>query len=155
MHCPFCGGSSTRVIDTTRYGDYVRRRRECLSCSQRFSTIERAILPAPPVVKRDGRREQFSREKVLSGLRAATARRPVSSDELERLVARVEHEIVQMGKSEVSSRTIGDLAMRELKRLDPVSYIRYATVYLRLSDLEAVRAEIDRLVEGQDWQSPS
>jgi len=109
--------------------------------------MERAILTTPLVVKRDGQREEFNREKLLSGLRTACARRPVSADDLERLVDRVEHHIGQMGKTEVPSRVVGDQVIEELKELDPVSYIRYAIVYLGLEDLEAVRAEIDRLLE--------
>jgi transcriptional repressor NrdR len=108
--------------------------------------VERAILTTPLVVKRDGRREEFDREKLLSGLRIACARRPVSADDLERLADLAENHIRQLGKAEVSSRVIGDLVIEELKRLDPVSYIRYAIVYLGLEDLEAVRAEIDRLL---------
>jgi transcriptional repressor NrdR len=104
-------------------------------------------LTTPLVVKRDGQREEFNREKLLAGLRTACARRPVSADDLERLVDRVEHRIRQGGKTEIPSRTIGDRTIEELKELDPVSYVRYAIVYLGLEDLEAVRAEIDRLLE--------
>lgn len=147
MECPYCGGARTRVIDTTRGARGVRRRRECKACGRRFSTVERAILTTPLVVKRDGQREEFNHEKLLSGLRTACARRPVSADDLERLVDRVESHIRQMGKAEVTSRVIGDLVIEELKVLDPVSYIRYTIVYLGLEDLEAVRAEIDRLLE--------
>lgn len=147
MKCPYCGSSRTRVIDTTRYARAIRRRRECKACEQRFSTMERAILTTPLVVKRDGQREEFNREKLLSGLRTACARRPVSAGDLERLVDRVENSIRQMGKAEVPSRTIGDLTIEGLKALDPVSYIRYAIVFLGLEDLEAVRDEIDRLLE--------
>jgi transcriptional repressor NrdR len=145
MKCPYCGNARTRVIDTTRSTRGVRRRRVCKSCGQRFSTVERAILTTPLVVKRDGRREEFNHEKLLSGLRTACARRPVSADDLERLVDRVENHIRKVGKAEIPSRVIGDLVIEELKALDPVSYIRYAIVYLGLEDLEAVRAEIDRL----------
>jgi transcriptional repressor NrdR len=109
--------------------------------------MERAILTTPLVVKRHGQREEFNREKLLEGLRTACARRPVSADDLERLVDRVEGRIRQMGKTEIPSRAIGDLTIEELKSLDPVSYIRYAIVYLGLDDLEAVRGEIDRLLE--------
>jgi len=146
MKCPFCGDMRTRVIDTTRNARGVRRRRECKACGQRFSTVERAILTTPLVVKRDGQREEFSREKLLAGLRTACTRRPISAGELERLVDRVESHIRQMGKTEIPSRVIGDLTVQELKELDPVSYIRYAIVYLGLEDLEAVRGEIDRLL---------
>ncbi len=149
MKCPYCGARRTRVIATDRDARGIRRRRECPSCGQRFTTLERAILTAPLVIKRDGRREEFDRQKILSGLRIACARRPVSADELERLVDRVEDRIRQMGKAEVPSRTIGDLVIAELRELDPVSYIRYAIVYLGLDDLEAVRAEINRLLEGE------
>ncbi len=147
MKCPFCGSKRTRVIDTTRKEQSIRRRRVCRMCERRFSTVERAILTTPLLVKRDGQREPFNREKLLSGLRTACARRPVSADDLERLVDRVEGHIRQLGKAEVPSRTVGDLTIEELKALDPVSYIRYGIVYLGLDDLEAVRAEIDRLLE--------
>lgn len=147
MKCPYCGNKRTRVIDTTRSEQSIRRRRVCQGCERRFSTIERAILTTPLLVKRDGRREAFDREKLLSGLRTACARRPVSADELERLVDRVEDHIRQMGKAEIPSRLVGDQVINELKALDPVSYVRYAIVYLGLEDLEAVRAEIDRLLE--------
>ena len=147
MKCPYCGNKRTRVIDTTRSEQSIRRRRVCQGCERRFSTIERAILTTPLLVKRDGRREAFDRDKLLSGLRTACARRPVSADELERLVDRVEDHIRQMGKAEIPSRLVGDQVIDELKALDPVSYVRYAIVYLGLEDLEAVRAEIDRLLE--------
>lgn len=146
MRCPYCDSTRTRVIDTTRNARGVRRRRVCIACERRFSTVERAILTTPLVVKRDGRREEFDHEKLLSGLRTACARRPVSADDLERLVDRVESQIRQMGRTEIPSRVMGDLVIAELQELDPVSYIRYAIVYLGLEDLEAVRAEIDRLL---------
>ena len=145
MNCPHCGDTRTRVIDTTRDARGVRRRRACKACERRFSTMER-IIPPMLVVKRDGRREEFSREKLLSGLRISCARRPVSADDLERLVDWIENHVRQMRRAEVPSGVIGDLVIGELKRLDPVSYIRYAIVYLGLDDLEAVRTEIDRLL---------
>jgi transcriptional repressor NrdR len=112
--------------------------------------MERPILTTPLVIKQDDRREEFSHEKLLAGLRIACTRRPISSDDLERLVDRVEDKIRQMGKTEIPSRVIGDLTVEELKALDPVSYIRYGIVYLGLDDLEAVRAEIDRLLEERE-----
>lgn len=147
MKCPYCGSKRTRVIDTTRKETSIRRRRQCKDCNRRFSTMERAIMTAPLVVKRDGRREAFEREKVLSGLRVACARRPVSAGDLERLVDRVEDHVRQMGRTEIPTRAIGDLVIEELKVLDPVSYIRYAIIYLGLEDLEAVRVEVNRLLE--------
>jgi len=147
MRCPYCGSMHTRVIDTTRKEYSIRRRRECQGCDKRFSTMERAIMTAPLVVKRDGRREAFDREKVVSGLRVACARRPVSAGDLERVVDRVESHIREIGQTEVPTRAIGDLVIEELKALDPVSYVRYAIVYLGLEDLEEVRAEVNRLLE--------
>jgi transcriptional repressor NrdR len=109
--------------------------------------MERAIMTAPLVVKRDGRREAFDRDKVLSGLRVACARRPVSAGDLERVADRVESHIREMGRTEIPSRAIGDVVIQELKAVDPVSYIRYAIIYLGLEDLEEVRAEVNRLLE--------
>ena len=149
MKCPYCGSKRTRVIDTTRKEHSIRRRRECKGCEKRFSTVERAIMTAPLVVKRDGRREAFDRDKVLSGLRVACARRPVSAGDLDRVADRVESHIRQMGKTEISSRAIGDVVIEELKALDPVSYIRYAIIYLGLEDLEEVRVEVNRLLEDR------
>lgn len=150
MRCPYCDSMKTRVVDTARKEHSVRRRRECQSCEKRFSTMERAILTAPLVVKRDGRREPFDREKVLYGLRIACARRPVSAGDLERVVDRVESHIRELGKTEISTRVIGDVVIEELKSLDPVSYIRYAIVYLGLEDLDAVRSEVNRLLGDQE-----
>ena len=149
MRCPYCGSLDTRVVDTARKEQSIRRRRECQACDKRFSTMERAILTAPLVVKRDGRREAFDRSKVLSGLRVACARRPVSAGDLERVVDRVEDHIRELGRTEIPTRVIGDAVIEELKSLDPVSYIRYAIIYLGLEDLEAVRSEVNRLLEEQ------
>lgn len=148
MRCPHCHSDRSKVIDTThdtRGG--IRRRRECLECIQRFSTYERAILSAPLIVKSDGSREEFDREKLYQGVRIACAKRPVSSANLERLVGEVESRLESLGKSEVSSRMVGDMVIAGLKELDYVAYIRYAIVYLGLEDLQAVRDEIDQLLE--------
>ena len=146
MKCPHCGSGSSRVVDTTRSAKGVRRRRTCKLCGKRFSTLEQVVPTTPVVVKRDGQLEEFSREKLLVSLRTACARRPVSADDLDRLVDRVENGVLQMGKTKIPSRTVGDLIISELKVLDPVSYIRYAIVYLGLEDLDAVRVEIDHLL---------
>jgi transcriptional repressor NrdR len=146
MKCPYCTSTQTKVVDTRSDAQgNVRRRRECENCGRRFSTAERSILNTPLVIKRDGRREEFDPHKLISGLRTACARRPVSAEDLERIVERVEYAIRQTGRAEVSSRTIGDIVVDELRQLDEVAYIRYAIVYMGLSDLEAVRTEIDRL----------
>lgn len=149
MRCPYCQSEETRVLDTThdtRGG--IRRRRECETCHQRFSTYERPILATPLVVKRDGTREEFDREKLMRGIRIACAKRPVSAAEIERLVGEIESSLQQMGRSEVSSRVIGDMVIAGLKDLDQLAYIRYAIVYLHLNDLHAIRKEIDRLLES-------
>ncbi len=148
MHCPYCEGDRTRVIDTTRDSrGGVRRRRECIGCSQRFSTYERAVLASPLIAKQDGTREEFSREKLYQGIWIACAKRPVSAADMERLVGEVESTLQAMGKAEVSSRVVGDMVIAGLKDLDHVAYIRYAIVYLGLDDLQAVRDEIDFLLE--------
>ncbi len=148
MNCPYCRENRTRVIDTShdaRGG--VRRRRVCLSCSQRFSTYERAILSSPLIIKRDGTREEFDREKLARGFRIACAKRPVSAADIDRLVGEVEATLQGMGKAEVPSRIVGDLAIAGLKGLDHTAYIRYAIVYLGLDDLNSIRDEIDHLLE--------
>ena len=147
MKCPYCDHEKTRVIDTshdTRGG--IRRRRLCVHCEQRFSTYERPILATPLLVKRDGTREEFSREKLMAGIRVACVKRPVAAADIERIIGAIESELQQMGKAEVASRLVGDRTIRHLKDLDQVAYIRYAIVYLRLDDLEAIRGEIDRLL---------
>ena len=149
MYCPFCQNKKTRVVDTTRnsHGG-IRRRRECLKCHQRFSTYERAILATPLIVKQEGTREEFNREKLLKGIRISCAKRPVSGADIERLVGEIEVSLQQRGRSEVSSREVGDLVIAGLKELDLIAYIRYAIVYLQLGDLHSIRNEIDKLLEG-------
>jgi len=149
MRCPYCQNDDSKVLDTTHdsHGG-IRRRRECLGCHQRFSSYERAILATPLIIKQDGAREDFDREKLTRGVRIACAKRPVSAADIERLVGQVETELQRMGKAEVSSRVVGDLVINGLKNLDQIAYIRYAIVYLRLDDLHALRDEINRLLEG-------
>ncbi len=149
MRCPYCGAADSKVIDTshdTRGG--IRRRRKCLVCNERFSSYERAILATPLVIKQDGTREEFDREKLMRGIRISCAKRPVSAADIERLVGEIEATLQTMGKSEVPSRVIGDMVMAGLKELDHIAYIRYAIVYLRMVDLTSVRDEINRLLEG-------
>ncbi|MBE0687109.1 MAG: transcriptional repressor NrdR [Anaerolineaceae bacterium] len=149
MNCPYCNSDKSRVIDTThdsRGG--VRRRRECESCHQRFSTYERPILATPLIIKRDGTREEFDREKLHRGVRIACVKRPVTAAEIDTLVTEIENALQKIGRAEVSSRVVGDMAINGLKELDLIAYIRYAIVYLRLDDLNAIRKEIDRLLES-------
>ena len=126
----------------------VRRRRECENCGQRFSTYERPILATPLIIKQDGTREEFNRDKLIHGIRISCAKRPVSAADIERLVGEIEAMLQAMGRAEVSSRVVGDKVIAGLKELDQIAYIRYAIVYLGLDDLESIRSEIDRLLEG-------
>jgi len=147
LKCPHCGASESRVIDTRSSGERIRRRRECLSCEERFTTYERVVLATPMVVKRDGRREEFDPDKLALGVRKACAKRPISMEALERLVDQVESEVQRMGKTEIPSQVIGNLVMERLKELDELAYILFASVYLPLNDLESMKAEVDRLLE--------
>lgn len=147
MRCPYCGNDKTQVIDTAhepRGG--IRRRRLCQGCNRRFSTHERAILSTPLIIKRGDAREQFSRQKLMAGLQRACEKRPVAAADLETVVDEVEAQLQHMGKAEVPSRLVGDLVLNRLKDLDKVAYIRFATVFLRLTDLKAVQDEINRLL---------
>jgi transcriptional repressor NrdR len=149
LNCPYCQSNQSHVIDTThdaRGG--IRRRRECEACEQRFSTYERPILATPLIIKRDGTREEFDREKLLRGMRIACAKRPVSASEIDRMVGEIESELQKMGRAEISSRIVGDMVIAHLKEIDQIAYIRYAIVYLHLTDLQAIRNEIDRLLEA-------
>ena len=147
MRCPYCQNNDSKVIDTTHdtHGG-IRRRRECLKCSQRFSSYERPIMATPLIVKQDGTREEFDRGKLERGIRIACAKRPVSAADIDRLLGQVEAELQRQSKPEISSRVVGDLVIKGLKEMDQIAYIRYAIVYLRLDDLHDLRNEIDRLL---------
>lgn len=151
MKCPYCGAAgASRVVDTshdTRGG--IRRRRECKHCGERFSTYERAILATPVLIKAGGEREPFDREKLVQGVRIACAKRPVAAADIERLADQIESSLQRMGKPEVSSRVVGDMVIAGLKELDPIAYIRYAIVYLKLDNLVSIREEINNLLEEQ------
>lgn len=149
MHCPYCQFERSRVVDTShdsRGG--IRRRRECERCKQRFSTYERPILATPLIIKQDGTREEFDRDKLIRGIRISCAKRPVSAADIDRLVGEIEAALQAMGKEEVSSRVVGDMVIAGLKEMDHIAYIRYAIVYLGLDDLRSIRHEIDRLLES-------
>ncbi|MEA3345768.1 MAG: transcriptional regulator NrdR [Chloroflexota bacterium] len=147
MRCPYCDSDDTRVIDTRHSGNSIRRRRECQSCGRRFTTYERAVLNAPQVVKRDGRREDWDFNKLLGGLRTACAKLPIASEAIERLAREVEVEVIDLGQQEVESEEIGSRVLEKLRDLDKVAYIRFASVHLPLADLEALKQEMDRLLE--------
>lgn len=151
MNCPYCQHMESHVIDTTKQSHGgIRRRRECDSCHQRFTTYERPILTTPLLIKRDGTREEFNRDKLLHGLRIACAKRPVPAAAIDQLVSEIESELQKKGRSEINSRVIGDLAIKGLKELDHIAYIRYAIVYLQMDDLHTIRNEIDRLLSEEE-----
>ena len=145
MHCPYCGADDSRVVDSRTVDDGIRRRRECLGCNARFTTYERVELAALLVVKRDGRRETFSREKLLAGLRRACEKRPLEAGTVEALGAAVEHEVFARNAAEVPSTLIGELVMDRLKGLDQIAYVRFASVYRHFTDLDSLREVLDEL----------
>ena len=146
MHCPYCGNDSTRVVDSrlTEPGDAVRRRRECDACHERFTTYERAEAVPVTVVKRDGRRERFDRQKLLRGLVRAANKRPVSDEQLERLADEIAVRVRRIGP-EADAETIGELALRGLVELDPVTALLFASVYRNFRDLGELEAELQRI----------
>jgi transcriptional repressor NrdR len=130
MRCPFCHSDDTQVMDTrvSDEGDSVRRRRRCASCDKRFTTYERAELSLPAIVKKNGSRVEYSHEKLVSSIRLALRKRPVSSDAVDDAIGRIEEKLMASGEKEIPSERVGELVMRELKRLDKVAYIRFASV---------------------------
>lgn len=148
MRCPYCKHHDSKVLDTSHdsHGG-IRRRRECLKCRQRFSSYERPILATPLIIKQDGAREEFDREKLARGIRISCAKRPVSAADIERVIGQVETQLTGLGKAEVSSRVVGDLVIATLKEVDLIAYVRYAIVYLGFDDLKSIRTEIDKLLE--------
>lgn len=148
MRCPYCKHHDSKVLDTSHdsHGG-IRRRRECLKCRQRFSSYERPILATPLIIKQDGAREEFDREKLARGIRISCAKRPVSAADIERMIGQVETQLTGLGKAEVSSRVVGDLVIATLKEVDLIAYVRYAIVYLGFDDLKSIRTEIDKLLE--------
>ncbi len=147
MHCPFCRADDTKVIDSrlVAAGGQVRRRRECLSCSERFTTFESAELLMPKIIKSDGNRVPFDEEKLAAGLQKSLEKRPVSVEAVAAALNQIQHQIQAMGEREISSRTIGELVMQQLKTLDAVAYVRFASVYRDFKDLNQFLQEIDAL----------
>ncbi|WP_281648774.1 transcriptional regulator NrdR [Parendozoicomonas sp. Alg238-R29] len=147
MHCPFCNAEDTKVIDSRLVADgcQVRRRRECITCSERFTTYEGAELVMPRLIKRDGSREPFDEDKLRAGLQRALEKRPVSTEQIEEAVNRIKQRLRSTGEREVKSLALGEEVMGALKDLDEVAYIRFASVYRQFQDLDQFREEIERL----------
>src|SRR5512136_1342503 len=153
MKCPFCASTSSRVIDTRDAEGGIRRRRECLGCGRRFTTYERVAPLRLMVIKRDGRREPFERDKIVYGIQIACAKRPIATEAIEELVAGIESELYHRGSREVTSREIGEMVMVNLRRLDEVAYIRFATIYRRFADVEDLADEIQDLLERRQRET--
>jgi len=149
MHCPFCSDADTRVIDSrlVAEGEQVRRRRECNACGERFTTFETAELWLPRLVKRDGSRVPFDEEKLRNGMLRALEKRPVSVEEIEASVSHIKHKLRAKGERELKALVVGEMVMDELKKLDEVAYIRFASVYRHFEDLNQFREEIERLTK--------
>ncbi len=152
MHCPFCHVEDTKVIDSRLVGagNQVRRRRECADCSERFTTYEMAELVMPRIVKSDGTRVPFDEEKLRGGMMRSLEKRPVDTENIEASIARVLHRLRETGEREVSAQIVGELVMDELRKLDKVAYVRFASVYRSFEDINAFREEINRLEEGSN-----
>lgn len=152
MHCPFCSSEETKVIDSRLAGEgrQIRRRRQCLVCRERFTTFETAELVMPRVIKSDNRREPFDEEKMRDSMRRALQKRPVSTDDFERAIGRLVHRLRTMGEREVASRLIGELVMEEMRSLDDVAFVRFASVYRSFQDVDEFQEEIQKLQEISD-----
>jgi transcriptional repressor NrdR len=155
MRCPFCKRDDSKVLDSreSAEGRVTRRRRECLGCRKRFTTYERVEELMPLVVKKDGRREPYDREKLISGLQKAVEKRPVSMDQLEALVAEVEARVLERGEKEVPSSLLGEEVMRRLRALDQVAYVRFASVYRSFRDIEEFMDELKGLLDDHGTEA--
>jgi transcriptional repressor NrdR len=150
MQCPYCGSQDTRVLETrvSKSGHAIKRRRECMSCKSRLTTHEVLELDYPMIVKKDGRRETFSRDKLLSGLLAACQKRPIAQSQIETVVESISNKILQRGEKEISSELIGRFVMVELKKLDQVAYVRFASVYMSFKE---VNEFVESIGGDQQW----
>lgn len=155
MQCPFCGADDTKVIDSRLVadGDQVRRRRECIRCTERFTTYETAELLMPRVIKSDDRRVPFDEQKLRAGIQRSLEKRPVSVEQIEAAIGQIKHALRATGEREVSSRLIGEAVMEQLRMLDQVAFVRFASVYRSFQDLDEFRAEIDKLA-AEKRQTP-
>ena len=147
MKCPFCGNADTQVVETrmAEDGDFIRRRRQCAHCEKRFTTYERPDVTFPAVVKKDGRRIDYERAKLLASLNLALRKRPVSTEQIDSAVERIEEKLLNLGVREIPSSRIGELVMRELKKLDKVAYVRFASVYRSFEDVDEFKTVVDEI----------
>lgn len=147
MHCPFCGATETKVVDSrlVAEGQQTRRRRECVNCHERFTTYETAELLMPRVIKSDGSRQPFDDQKLSAGIQRALEKRPVSLEQVDACLNRIKHRLRATGEREVPSRLVGEESMAELRKLDEVAYVRFASVYRSFQDINEFREEIERM----------
>ena len=147
MRCPFCSHSETQVVETriSEDGDFIRRRRQCSACEKRFTTYERPDVNFPTIVKKDGRRIEYDRSKVLASFRLALRKRPVSTEQVDSALERIEEKLLTLGVKELPSARVGELVMRELKKLDKVAYIRFASVYRSFEDIDEFKTLVDEV----------
>jgi len=148
MKCPYCGYTDCKVTDSREASDGIRRRRQCLRCSSRFTTYERLQPASLFVIKKDERREEFNRNKLLTGLRKACEKRPLPTGTVDKLADDIEAELYHLGKAEIPSAVIGDMVMQRLKRLDHIAYIRFASVYREFADITTLKQEVDTLLSA-------
>ena len=150
MHCPFCGNQETKVVDSRLAGDgyQIRRRRECTGCKERFTTFESAEFILPKLIKTDDSREPFNESKLRNGILKATEKRPINSETIEELISRVIRKVQKMGEREIQSRMLGEIVIEELREIDEVAFVRYASVYRRFQDVEEFEKEIESLREA-------
>jgi len=150
MKCPFCGHGDTQVVETrmAEDGDFIRRRRQCAHCEKRFTTYERPDVTFPAVVKKDGRRIEYERAKLLGSLNLALRKRPVSTEQIDSAVERIEEKLLNLGVREIPSSRIGELVMRELKKLDKVAYVRFASVYRSFKDIHEFMNALSTLLKS-------
>ena len=147
MKCPFCSHAETQVVETriSEDGDFIRRRRQCAACEKRFTTYERPDVSFPAIVKKDGRRIDYKRGKISGSMRLALRKRPVSVEQVDSAIERIEEKLLSLGLKEIPSNQIGELVMRELKKLDKVAYVRFASVYRSFEDIDEFRALVDEV----------
>jgi transcriptional repressor NrdR len=147
MRCPFCQNAETQVVETriSEEGDFIRRRRQCGACDKRFTTYERPEVNFPVIVKKDGRRIEFERAKLLASMNLALRKRPVSTEQVDGAIERIEEKLLNMGVREIASNRIGELVMRELKKLDKVAYVRFASVYRSFEDIDEFKTLVDEV----------
>ena len=156
MECPYCGHNDSKVIDSRDVNDGIRRRRQCLSCSSRFTTYERLQPASLFVIKKDNRREEFNKNKLLTGIRKACEKRPLPTGTIDKLADDIEAELYRLGKAEVPSTVIGDMVIERLKNLDYIAYIRFASVYRAFTDITTLKQDVDNLVSSEtEISSPS